>query len=64
MGAGGEAGGIAPGSELAEGTGGTGDSPMLVNSGVAGFGTNIVFRTSLRPRRVFDRRAGGAACCR
>jgi hypothetical protein len=33
---------------------------MLVNSGVAGFGTNIVFLTSLRPRSVFDRRAGVA----
>jgi hypothetical protein len=47
-------------SELADGTGGI--SPMLVSSGVAGLGTNIVLRTSRRPRNVPER-LGGAACC-
>jgi hypothetical protein len=32
-----------------------GPSPMLCNSGVAGLGTNIVLRTSRRPRSVDDR---------
>lgn len=34
---------------------------MLVSSGVAGFCTKIVLRTSRRPRSVLDRLAG-AAC--
>jgi len=46
------------------GSGGIEFSPTVVNSGVAGLGTNIVFRTSLRPLSVPDRLAGGAACCR
>lgn len=50
-----------PEVEPADGIGGgIGDSPMLVISGVAGFGTKIVFRTSLRPRSVLDRLAGVA----
>jgi hypothetical protein len=35
---------------------------MLWSSGVAGLGTNIVLRTSRRPRNVLDR-LGCAACC-
>ena len=38
-----------------------GDSPMLCNSGTAGLGTNIVLRTSRRPRSVLFR-LGCAAC--
>lgn len=45
--------------EPTEGSGGI--SPMLVNSGEAGLGKNMVFLTSLRPRRVPDR-LGCAAC--
>ena len=45
--------------EPADGSGGT--SPMLVNSGEPGLGKNMVFLTSLRPRRVPDR-LGCAAC--
>jgi hypothetical protein len=33
---------------------------MLESSGVAGLGTKIVLRTSRRPRRVPERRAGTA----
>ena len=51
----------AAGLELADGIGGT--SPMLVSSGVAGLGTNIVFLTSLLPLRVPER-LDGAACYR
>jgi hypothetical protein len=49
------------GADPPDGRGGTEDSPIDCNSGVAGFGTKMVFRTSLRPRRVFERLAG-AAC--
>lgn len=48
--------------EPPEGNGGTEDSPRVVSSGVAGLGTKMVLRTSRRPRRVFERRAVGAAC--
>lgn len=47
--------------EAAGGIGGIEFSPMLVNSGVAGLGTNIVLRTSLRPLKV-PVRFVGAAC--
>lgn len=49
------------GAESVAGSAGWGDSPMLCSSGTAGFGTNIVLRTSRRPRSVLFR-LGGAAC--
>jgi hypothetical protein len=50
------------GAEPVAGSAGAGDSPMLCSSGIAeGLGTNIVLRTSRRPRRVLFR-LGWAAC--
>lgn len=49
------------GAEPVAGSTGGGVSPMLCNSGTAGFGTNIVLRTSRRPRSVLLR-LGWAAC--
>ena len=49
------------GTEPVAGTAGAGDSPMLCSSGTAGLGTNIVLRTSRRPRSVLFR-LGCAAC--
>ena len=54
-------GGLGPVACIVEGA-----SPMLCklcNSGAAGLGTNIVLRTSRRPRSVLDR-FGAAACCK
>lgn len=49
------------GAEPVVGSAGGDDSPMFCSSGTAGFGTNIVLRTSRRPRSVLLR-LGWAAC--
>lgn len=49
------------GAEPVAGSAGADDSPILCNSGTAGLGTNIVLRTSRRPRSVLFR-LGCAAC--